>query len=198
MGPVGSKGMRMKRIGLINPAVALALLAVAAAVPLLVPEKTIRVAVAREIQVLTGRMPAIAGDAGLTILPYPSVSVERLSLPGLPEGSPLLQADPVDATLRLSSLLLGRIEIASVARRKARLDLSIDRAGKRSWGFTEGVLARAAKGDRSIELPLGSLRFIDGRVAYQDARSGARSEFVLADAGVNWSKLGRGMSASGV
>jgi AsmA protein len=187
----------MKRFGVIFGGLTLLLLAAAAVVPSITSETALRAAVASEIEAVTGRTPEIGGATRLSLLPFPAVMVERLSIPGLAGQKALLEAETLEGTMRLPALLLGRIELSSVALRRPRLALTVGRDGRRSWAFSKGLLADAASG-RKVDLPLGSIRLLGGSVDYSDERSGRAGSLDLQDAALHWSAYGDAMSASGI
>ena len=101
----------MKRIGLGLAVIAAALVALVLIVPWLIPESAVREAVRRGIVEMTGREPVIGGAVHLSLAPLPTVTVDGVSIPGLNGTPPLLEADTLQATLRLSSMLIGQIEV---------------------------------------------------------------------------------------
>src|SRR5262245_37478475 len=198
IGPKNGRGFGMKRAGLILGVMALLFVAVAVVVPWMTPEKTVRMAVSQAIEALTGRQPSLAGSVRLSFLPFPAVRVESLSIPGLVGQKALLEAEAMEGTLRLPALLLGRLEMSSVALWRPHLSLIADAKGERSWAFSTGALAEAARGRDASQLPLGSIRLTEAVVEYADARTGRTASVTLDDAALHWSSAGRPLSASGI
>jgi AsmA protein len=188
----------MKRIGLGLAVIAAALVALVLIVPWLIPESAVREAVRRGIVEMTGREPVIGGAVHLSLAPLPTVTVDGVSIPGLNGTPPLLEADTLQATLRLSSMLIGQIEVSSLALGNPRLALIATKDGRHSWDFKEGALARAASGLKDANLPIKSVRLIRGTISYSDATTGQATVVMVEDATVNWSSLTDTMSASGV
>jgi AsmA protein len=188
----------MKRIGLGLAVIAAALVALVLIAPWLIPESAVREAVRRGIVEMTGREPVIGGAVHLSLAPLPTVTVDGVSIPGLYGTPPLLEADTLQATLRLSSMLIGQIEVSSLALGNPRLALIATKDGRHSWDFKEGALARAASGLKDANLPIKSIRLIRGTISYSDATTGQATVVMVEDATVNWSSLTDTMSASGV
>jgi AsmA protein len=187
----------MKRIGLIVGVFAAGIAAIVLVTPWLAPEAGIRLAVSRQIEALTGRVPVIDGHARFSLLPFPSVTVDGISIPSSDGKAPLLVADSFEGTLRLPAFLLGRVELASVALTRPRLDLRSDREGQRSWSFSSGALAELASG-RDVRLPLFSLRVVDGSLHYRNEGNGRDVTVKVEDAALNWVRMSDAMSASGI
>lgn len=189
----------MKRIGLSLAAIAAALVALVLIVPWLAPESALRDALTRQIVELTGRKPVIEGPVHLAWAPFPSLLVEKVTIPAALDGMPpLLTADKLQGALRLAPLLIGQIEVSSLMLKRANLGLTAAKKGDHSWDFREGVLAEAANGHFDKAMPIQSIRFVDSKVVYADAASGQSTEVSVEDATINWSGLTNAMSAAGI
>lgn len=186
----------MKRLAIMSAAVVGIAAIGATALPWLVSEETVRAAVVREVEALTGRTPRIDGAVRFRLLPLPTVEIEGVSLAGLPNAPPLLQAAAMEGRLSLLSLLAGRLDITAVTLRRPRLALVGRDNGDRSWAFEEGALAEAARGKPGKALSIGKVRFLDGTVSYADARSQRSVIFNLRDGKVDWAGAGSSLSVS--
>ena len=189
-------GPAMRRIAIALACAAAVLSAAAIIVPFAVSEDSIKGAAVRMVVAMTGRVPIIAGHASLTLVPSPSVTIEDVTIPGLPDSPPLLTAAAMEGRLSLFSLLTGNLDISSLSLERPHLTLIGRKDGARSWRFNEGVLAKAAAGQKDIGLPVGSVRFLDGIIAYSDARTQRSLTLNVHDGAVNWPSLGGALSAS--
>ncbi|MBB5745053.1 AsmA family protein [Brevundimonas variabilis] len=109
----------------------------------------------------------IAGDLDVRLFsPTPSLSISRLKVggPAWARGADTLDVGRIDATVRLSRLLVGQIELVRLAITRPVAVMIVDQQGRRSW-----VLDPDNRDDEPTTLPLiQRLTITDGRMLYRD------------------------------
>lgn len=86
--------------------------------------------------------------------------------PAFKTGRPFAQADAIGVRLRALGLLRGRLDVATVALRRPRIELVADHAGR--WNVA--TLRRTAT--HATDFALDRLAIVDGHVAVMDLRRG--------------------------
>ncbi|MHA1548634.1 MAG: AsmA family protein, partial [Alphaproteobacteria bacterium] len=95
-----------------------------ASIPFLMSPGRMSNAVVATIESWTGRAVTLGADAEISVYPDVSVTASDLTVAGLtPDGSPLLSARRITATVRLLPLLFGRIEMRDLHLQAPRLRL---------------------------------------------------------------------------
>jgi hypothetical protein len=102
----------------------------------------LRARIVRSISLALGR-PVDVGSVTLRLLPQPGFDLENFVVHEDPEfgAEPVLQSSDVVATLRMSSLLRGRLEIARLSLAEPSINLVRNREGR--WNL-EKLIERAA------------------------------------------------------
>jgi AsmA protein len=177
----------MKRWRAIIVAGVVAVLAAAAAVPWLVPEAALRAALMERLAGATGLTASIGEPVKLVLFPLPALVAETVRVEAGPDRPPLLTASRIDGRLRLTSLLVGRVEADMVTVRDAQLFIGFDADGGPSWGTTS----------RRDMMAAGDLRFVDTVLTWTTkARPDAR-RILLSDVSLSWPDLQSAISVEG-
>lgn len=160
---------------------ALVLLAGAALVlsPMLIPASVYKAEIAKAVEHATGRAFKIDGEVKLAILPKLSASLEKASLANVEGGKApaIAEVGRASVGLKLWPLLSRKFEITSFLLEDAVIHLEVDKKGNPNWKFEgAGASDGSAGGTKSAgasEVSLGDVRLVNGRLTYDDAKSGA-------------------------
>lgn len=145
-------------------AVAAALLAAMAILPLVVPAAELRRTAAQALAGSTGQEVVIQGEPSLKLLPSPRVVLGRVSFP-LPAGQSL-EAENVVARLDLWQFLTGRVDVDDVVVERPTLVLD-----------GEGIVPALAVAPMLAGAERPELRIVDGTIAWR-APDGLTRELV--------------------
>ncbi len=192
----------LKRISIGTGVAVGLLLALAFAVPLLVPTATYKEQIQSRVKAATGRDIVLHGDVKLSILPSLSLSAKYVTFAnraGAAEKD-MVNLKELDLRLQLAPLLSGRIEVDELVLHRPEIFLEIDKEGRPNWIFDRPVDAIAGKEAKPPETGRGpppsgaksrfetlrsaqvtDLRIVDGRIRYSDARSGEKFELSKAN-----------------
>lgn len=103
------------------------------------PVDLVRDRLVEEVRARTGRDLAIQGPVGVSLFPKPGVSMRGVTLSGPPgSGGAMLAVETLSAEIGLTDLLSRRIQLRRVVLEAAKLDLVVDKAGRRNWDFAGG------------------------------------------------------------
>ena len=167
------------------PAIVVALVLIGIAVPPMINVSRFRTRIADAISRALGR-PVTVGGISLRLLPQPGFDLANLAVGDDPAFGyePILRADEVTASLRLSSLWRGQLEIAQLRLRYPSLNLVRNAAGQ--WNL-ESLLWRASRTETAPTMAAPQRR---PRFPYIAAESGRinfkfgeeKTAFALTDA----------------
>ena len=148
-------------------------------------------ALEREVLARTGSRLAYTGSPRVTLWPAVTVSLDQPLLPA-PGGSgpPLLKARTLRLETGFSALMSGEAAGIALVLEEARLNLTIDQAGKANWQLPPGSAAAPAG------LPL-SMKIAKGTIAYLDERAGVALTASDIDAAVVPLANGEGVAFKG-
>lgn len=134
-----------------------------------------------------GRELKIVGDINLSILPIPSLSIQRVGLENVAgaDNREMVAFDEVEVKVDVSALLQGKIAVKSVRLVRPVIALEITKDGRASWDIklpgsdaapSDAKPAPSADagsaGGFDVDVSLESLRIEDATISYLDARSG--------------------------
>ena len=142
--------------------------------------------IAAAVKDALGRELRVVGDIKLSILPSPSLSVQRVSLENV-EGADnreMVAFDEVEVNVDISALLQGKIAVKSVRLVRPVIALEITKDGRASWDIklpgakkqagdasTSEILPDTSS-DLAVDVSLDSLKIENATITYTDARSG--------------------------
>ena len=147
--------------------------------------------IAAAVERMTGRRLALEGPVSLGISLVPTITAAKVALanpPGFsrPEMATLAR---LDAKVALLPLLSGRIEIRRLILVRPDIAIEINRAGKSNLSFAPAVRAVAAgalpptqpapAAARPVAIDVRAFDIRDGRVSWQDDRSGRHGVLLL-------------------
>lgn len=141
--------MRKLLIGL--AVLAVVIVAVAFAGPLLVPADSIKADIAREVAKATGRDLSIDGSLKFRILPAPGVSAREVRLSNAADGSApdMLRLKSAAVEVALFPLITGNIQVSRVVLSEPDILLETYADGSNNWTFEPA--GRAAGGDNPAD-----------------------------------------------
>lgn len=174
--------MRRLWIGLGGAVVAL--VALAAAAPFLLPVETWKRQLVDRVRAETGRELAVSGEFSLSLWPALALEAEGVTFSDLAEsGRPeMVSIRRLEFELRLRPLLSGEIAVDRMVLVEPVVRLEIDAEGRGNWDLGGGGGGAQPAGPGLASL--GDLRLEDGRLSWRDARSGASGELSDIDAAV--------------
>ena len=121
----------------------------------------------------TGRELVLGGNIELTLYPWAGITVDNVSISNAPgfSATPLLQAEHLQARVKLLPMLNGSYEIDTVQLHGARLNLEVLGNGENNWTLG-GNVEVAPDSDQSAagrDASYGGTNLIIGGVDIQDA-----------------------------
>jgi AsmA protein len=181
------------------------LVVVALVAPFLIPTDTYRNQLVSLVNQATGRDLNISGPVRLSFLPQIEVEANDVSLSNAPGASApeMLKLKQLQVQLRFLPLLHGAVELGRFVLDQPEISLEVDKNGKPNWAFAPAAAAPttaapaapapAAPAGQGFSGALSSLRLEDvrlvqGKISFQDDRSGSTQE--VDDINVKLSLLG--------
>lgn len=180
----------MKKLGLGLVGLVVLLVAAVLVAPSLIDWNAQKDRIAAEVERLTGRRLAIAGDVNLTLLPAPALSAGQVRLANVEGGSTpaMVELEALEVRIAFLPLLRGDVQVERVALIEPVIVAEVLPDGRRNWEFgplagetaeapadgavQDGVIGAGVPG----EIRLDSLRIVEGTVIYRDARSGLEEQ----------------------
>ncbi len=183
--------------GLIGGAVTL-LVAIAVAVPLLVPTTSVRGEIERRVAEATGRAFKINGALTVSLFPSLGLDARDVTLANGPGGHArdMVRMDRMRIAVKLWPLFSGRIEARQIVLEKPVIALEVSRDGKANW-----ELVRAQTQRSGLRLPpstvFAGVTVQDGAVSYDNDKLDIHRAISDLDADVAITRLGLPIAASG-
>ncbi len=189
-------------IGLKRVAIAVAAMIVVAFVTLialsfLMPAATVRDAVAKQIQTVTGLDPVLRGDFNVSLFPSGTVSFHNVLLGDDRTGAPAVMADELIARLRYFPLLAGRIEIADVVLVRPTITVTFQSDGQSNWSGLMGTLAHALTPNPNRTASFSEIGINDGTIVVRDTAKGVVERLENVAFQVAWPSISRSFGANG-
>lgn len=162
---------RRKIISAILVLVALLMLSGIATVKLLLNGERLASFARDRVEARLGRDLTI-GEISLQFRPLPTLRIKNAVLGNAPwaKGSDFLQADRLTARLDLTSLLRGRIEIASLAIDGLSINLETSSDNRKNWQFESTLKSALPERENAnasfASLPLANVHLTDMRIRY--------------------------------
>ncbi len=171
----------MSRLFAILAGLVLLLIAVAVAVPMLIPMATYKAQVAEAVKAQTGRDIRIDGEVGLSFFPNIAVSIEDVGFSNASwaKEREMASMKEMRATLKLMPLFRGAVEIDSFVLVDPAIHLEVRRDGTPNWQFETASAPAGGSGGSSSngmtvsEISLGEISIQNGRASYANAQTGA-------------------------
>lgn len=174
----------MKRGIIITVSVLFLLLGGVLVVPGLVDWNKYKEPIVAQIESLTGYEVAIAGDLHMTVLPFPQVIINGLSVTVPGEAEPLVALKSAAVNVALMPLLKKQLQMNSVELKNPDVRLVVDAQGQPLWMTPtlkqrlESGAQKPAAGSEALTISLDSLRVTEGNFIFDDRRS--KKNFALS------------------
>ena len=174
----------MSRLFAILAGLVLLLVAVAVAVPMLVPMETYKGPIAAAVKERTGRDLRIDGEIGLSLFPTIAVSIADVGFSNASwaKDAEMASMKEMRAALKLMPLFRGAVEIDSFVLVDPVIRLEVRRDGTPNWQFETARAAAAPAGTDEAtssggmavsEVSLGEISIRNGSASYVNAQTGA-------------------------
>ena len=187
----------LKRLAVAVAAVIAAALLTLVAASFLIPASTVRDAVAKQIQAVTGLDPILRGDVSVSLFPSGTASFRNVLLGDDRTGQPAVVADELKARLRYFPLFAGRIEIADVTLVRPTITVSFATDGKTNWAGLVESLAHALAPNPDRVASFSEIGINDGTIVVRDAGNGYVERFEGVNFQVAWPSISRSFGANG-
>ena len=187
----------LKRLAIAVAAVIAAALLTLVAVSFLIPAATVRDAVAKQIQAVTGLDPILRGDVSVSLFPSGTASFRNVLLGDDRTGKPAVVADELKARLRYFPLFAGRIEIADVTLVRPIITVNFATDGQTNWAGLMESLAHALAPDPDRVASFSEIGINDGTIVVRDASNGYVERFDAVNFQVAWPSISRSFGANG-
>ena len=151
------------------------------------------------VEQATGRELTIAGDIGLSILPWFAIDMQRVELGNAPGfgAEPFASFDSVRFSIRVLPLILGReITIGTAAIDSLRVNLAVDENGRTNWedltATTDEPVETAPEQatGTTAAIDVASIEITDAAISYTDAQAGTR--YSITDLELSSGRVGIG------
>ncbi len=163
----------------------------------LIPPATMRDAVKKEIQAVTGLDPTLRGDISVSLFPHARVTFRDVLLGDAASAGPAVSADELIARLRYFPLLAGRIEIADVTLVRPRIDVTFSAHGRSNWSGLVASLAHAVQPNLGRSASFSEIGIRDGTIRVRDADTQIDGRLDNVDFQVAWPSISRSFAANG-
>src|SRR6516162_5435463 len=187
----------LKRLAVAVAAVIAAALLTLVAASFLIPASTVRDAVAKQIQAVTGLDPILRGDVSVSLFPSGTASFRNVLLGDDRTGQPAVVADELKARLRYFPLFAGRIEIADVTLVRPTITVSFATDGQTNWAGLVESLAHAIAPNPDRVASFSEIGINDGTIVVRDAGNGYVERFEGVNFQVAWPSISRSFGANG-
>jgi len=185
-----------KRLGLVLAALALLLVGIVAAAPLMISPDAVREAVQDEVRALTGLDPTLSGDATVSLFPRSFISFRDVSLGDTGAGNrPALTAERLTAGLRVLPLLLGRVEIVEVTLEAPAIRVDLTEDGRTNWS---SLTAKLVPGKKPARLAAFSeIRIERGTITLTDKARNLSETLTNVELSLAWPSISKSFGATG-
>jgi AsmA protein len=189
----------LKRLAIAVAALVAAVAVALVALPFLIPATSVRAAVEKEIQAVTGLDPLLRGDISVSLFPSGTVTFHRVLLGDDGAGEPAVVADELTAHLRYFPLLAGRIEIADVMLVRPTITVSFLASGQSNWSGLIESLTRALAPGQERSASFSEIAIRDGTVVVHNHHGGKDLTDRLEDVDFQlaWPSISRSFGANG-
>ena len=162
--------------------------------------------IAARAKLATGRDLAIDGDISLSILPSPTLAVEKVRFANVDGGSApdMATLEALEVRVAFMPLLHGEIQVESVALVEPTILLEKLADGRVNWdvapaGGADAAAAtpRQGAGGNGLAVRLDSIEIENGTLIYRDAAAGSEERIEALDASISAGSLQGPFKASG-
>ncbi|MCC2111476.1 MAG: AsmA family protein [Hyphomicrobiales bacterium] len=198
----------MKRFYIALSAAAILVAGIAIAAPFLISTDLVKRRVAEQITEWTGRGVSLRGEPVISLFPYLTVKLKDVTVVGAGgfADAPLIKTNYLKASIRLLPLLIGRVELAEFTMVSPEITLIVDENGRTNWSLDQGSVAKrlekGAEDDGDAidlgDIALGTFIIFDGRLTYEDRRTGRHETIEAINFDIDWPSTSRAMSAAGL
>lgn len=179
-----------------------AIAALIAASPFLLPASLYKAQIEQTVKRATGRAFVISGPLHFTVIPSLGICADTVTLANLPRGRALYlaAADDIRFGVQFWPLFSGRLEITRVVLDHPTINLEVDTRGNANWILQreEKAIGRAPSSSTTIVEQFSGAQIAHGRVTYSNARTGSTHGWDDIDAVVDFTGLDRPARAKGI
>ncbi|SDG30173.1 AsmA protein [Limimonas halophila] len=199
----------MKRFLILLAIVVVAVIAVLAIAPFVIPVDTYKNQIAKRVEAATGRQLTIAGDIGLSLLPRTQLTVGGVSFANAAWAERDTMAELQSLKVRVNpwSLLQGALDVEQFVLEKPVIHLAVSPEGEPNWAFGEAAPADTGAGGEQApadeggapmgDLSLRDVRLVDGTVTYTDMAAGTTQTLEKVNLALDLKTLDAPFSADG-
>ena len=187
----------LKRLAIAVAAVVAVALLTLVTLSFLIPAATVRDAVAKQIQAVTGLDPMLRGDVSVSLFPSGTASFHNVLLGDDRTGQAAVVADELNARLRYLPLFAGRIEIADVTLVRPTITVNFAADGQSNWSGLVQSLAHALTPDPGRAASFSEIGINDGVIVVRDAAKGDVERFDGVNFQIAWPSISRSFGANG-
>lgn len=187
----------LKRLAIALAGLGAAAFAILIGMSFLIPASTVRDAVKKEIQEVTGLDPTLRGDISVSLFPHASVTFHDVLLGDVGGAKPAVAAEEMTARLRYFPLLAGRVEIADVTLVRPTIDVTLTPDGRSSWSGLAASLAHAVEPNPNRAASFSEIGILDGTIVVHQAGSLPAERLENVDFQVAWPSISRSFAANG-
>jgi len=187
----------LKRLAIAVAAVVAVALLTLVTLSFLIPAATVRDAVARQIQAVTGLDPVLRGDVSVSLFPSGTASFHNVLLGDDRTGQAAVVADELNARLRYLPLFAGRIEIADVTLVRPTITVNFAGDGRSNWSGLVESLAHALTPNPDRAASFSEIGINDGVIVVRDAAKGDVERFDGVNFQIAWPSISRSFGANG-
>ena len=187
----------LKRLAIAAAAMVAVAFVTLVALSFLIPAATVRDAVAKQIQAVTGLDPILRGAVSVSLFPSGTVSFRNVMLGDDRTGEPAVVADQLTARLRYFPLLAGRIEIADVTLVRPTIAITFLPGGESNWSGLVESLAHALAPNPGRTASFSEIGINDGTVVIRDTTKDSVERLENVEFQVAWPSISRSFGANG-
>ncbi|MDE2183352.1 MAG: AsmA family protein [Alphaproteobacteria bacterium] len=191
---------RVRKILIIGAGTAAGLILLVLALPFVVPVDAYRGRIESAAVHATGRTLKIEGPLRLMLFPHFGLRAHEVTFANMPGGRAAAMAEvgDIELSVRFLPLLAGRIELDQIVLNHPDIDLEVDAQGRANWTLAKREKASAGG---SVTLPVDTqfsgLKITDGRIAYDNAKTGTHRSLDHVNATVGLTRLDAPMPVDG-
>jgi AsmA protein len=187
----------LKRLAIAAAAMVAVAFVTLIALSFLIPAATVRDAVAKQIQAVTGLDPILRGDVSVSLFPSGTATFRNVLLGDDRTGEPAVVADELTARLRYFPLLAGRIEIADVTLVRPIIAITFMPGGQSNWSGLIDSLAHALTPNPDRVASFSEIGITGGTIVVRDAAKNFSEKLDNVDFQVAWPSISRSFGATG-
>ncbi len=170
-----------------------------AAVPWLFSTSILRNEIIAQIRQMTGLVAVSQGRAVFVVLPQPHISIDNIRFAD-PSGALRIDADYLKGYLRVSSLLRGRLEVASATLGSPQMVIDLDghpMPSDSAIGRAANAKSASPQATSADEARLGVVSLVDGSARLTSKLGDSDVLIDAINVTLDWRKLGSAASIAG-